>query len=81
MSRLVQPEVNPLPDVVVPPATADYDRKSVSDVDVKSPVAGPATIEDIPVTAPVRDDEPIVTRRELWAYYRAFITIFTLCSF
>lgn len=27
--------------------------------------------DEIPVVVPLSDDEPIVTRRELWSYYRA----------
>lgn len=60
MSRLPAPENYPLPDIVVP----DADFK---DVDVKEDGVSP--ISDIPVTAPVLDNEPIVSRRELWSYY------------
>ncbi|KZV75352.1 MFS general substrate transporter [Peniophora sp. CONT] len=60
MSRLPAPENHPLPDIVVP----DDDFK---DVDVKED--GNSPISDIPVTAPVLDNEPIVSRRELWSYY------------
>ena len=60
MSRLPAPENHPLPDIVVP----DVDIKGVDEeVDAISPLS------DIPVTAPVLENEPIVTRRELWSYY------------
>lgn len=58
MSRLPAPENHPLPDIV-----ADADYKGSDEVDVASPIS------DIPVTAPVLDNEPIVSRRELWSYY------------
>lgn len=60
MSRLPAPENHPLPDIVVP-----YD--DFKEVDVKED--GVLPVSDIPVTAPVLDNEPIVTRRELWSYY------------
>lgn len=58
MSRLPAPENHPLPDIV-----ADADYKGESEVDVASPIS------DIPVTAPVLENEPIVSKRELWSYY------------
>ncbi|VDB99551.1 unnamed protein product [Peniophora sp. CBMAI 1063] len=59
MSRLPAPENHPLPDIV---ADADF-KGGDEEVDVGSPIS------DIPVTAPVLDNEPIVTRKELWSYY------------
>ena len=71
MSRLPAPENRPLPDIVVP----DADIK-ISDEEVE----GISPVSDIPVTAPVLDNEPIVTRKELWSYYVCF-TIFSQYAF
>jgi hypothetical protein len=67
MSRLPQPENNPLPDLIDPPVDTkvDPDAKEHDEGDIYP-------VSDIPVTAPVLDNEPIVTRKELWSYYCKF---------
>lgn len=67
MSRTLPPE-NPLPTTEPEPVYADDKNGHVLD-------------EDIPVVMPLSDDEPIVTRRELWSYYRASLFFVYTCAF
>ncbi|KAI0068503.1 MFS general substrate transporter [Artomyces pyxidatus] len=49
------------------PPESSLPALAISDDDKKDREFAPAA--EIPVVAPVRPDEPIVTRRELWSYY------------
>ncbi|KAH9947214.1 MFS general substrate transporter [Amylocystis lapponica] len=60
MSRPIAPEgIAPELDIVASDA-------GHTDSIVKTP---PVQVDDVPVVAPVRREEPVVTRKELWSYY------------
>ena len=68
MSRLPPPETPPVPDLPREAVLGDedgIDRKRASSEVID------AVVDDVPIVTLVRDDEPVVTRRELWSYYRA----------
>jgi hypothetical protein len=66
MSRLPAPE-HPVLDTKSPPLVQDgLDYKAGSPVSDDSPKKSKGTI----LISSVNKNEPIVTRRELWAYYR-----------
>lgn len=67
MSRQIAPE-NPIPDVEPVPLVQDsLDYKPGSPTSDESPKAsGKGTV----LISSLSKDEPVVTRKELWSYYR-----------
>lgn len=66
MSRTLPPE-NPVPTTEPEPVYADTKEGHVLD-------------DEILVVTPLSDDEPLVTRKELWSYYSACLPLVELCS-
>ncbi|KAI0308466.1 hypothetical protein OF83DRAFT_1089809, partial [Amylostereum chailletii] len=72
MSRLPSPESPVVPDLPRESLSdGDVKRAPPSEEDVRGGKGALAVVDAIPVVVPVRDDEPVVTRRELWSYYRS----------